>query len=96
MIEDSGGETHANRVSTPATVIFSFFPNPKTTLYALGGFSPFYQAEFDYFAQGGFGAKYQINSNFELELLYTAFTNKFLSNTGGKARTYNFGVRYNL
>ncbi len=98
LIEDIGSaeNNHANRFSTPATLIFSYFPNPKTTLYVLSGFSPYYQSEFDYFVQGGLGAKYQINSNFELELLYTAFTNKFLLDTGGNARTFNLGIRYNL
>ncbi len=98
LLEDigSGANNHANRFSTPATLIFSYFPNPKTTLYALGGFSPYYGSDFDYFAQGGLGAKYQINSNFELELLYTAFTNEFLLDTGGNARTFNLGIRYNL
>ncbi len=98
LIEDIGPKegNHANRFSTPATVIFSYFPNGKTTFYALGGFSPYYQSTFDYFVQGGFGAKYQITPAFEVELLYTGFTNKFLLDTGGKAQTFNLGVRYSL
>ena len=98
LIEDIGSSAnqHTNRVSTPATIIFSYFPNTKTTLYTLGGFSPFYQETFDYFYQFGVGAKYQINPNFELELLYTDFSNKFLDETGGRAETFNFGIRYNL
>lgn len=95
LLEDIGNKEtgHLNRFSTPATVILSYFPNPKTTLYALTGFSPFWQADFDYFAQAGLGAKYQFTPNFELELLYTAFTNEFLQNTGGRASTFNIGVR---
>ena len=98
LLEDIGAKEdgHINRFSTPATVILSYFPNPKTTLYALSGFSPYWQSDFDYFAQGGFGAKYQFTPKLELELLYTAFTNKFLSDTGGKAATYNLGLRFNL
>jgi len=98
LIEDIGPQSgnHANRFSTPATVIFSYFPNGKTTLYTLGGFSPYWQSTFDYFIQGGFGAKYQITPAFEVELLYTGFTNKFLLDTGGKAQTFNLGVRYSL
>ena len=98
LLEDIGSlaNNHANRFSTPATVIFSYFPNPKTTIYALGGFSPYFQTTFDYFIQGGFGAKYQISPTFEVELLYTGFTNKFLIETGGKAQTFNLGLRYNL
>jgi len=98
LIEDIGNadDGHLNRFSTPATLILSYNPNQKTTLYALGGFSPYWQSEFDYFAQGGFGAKYQFTPNLELELLYTGFTNQFLSDTGGKAATYNVGFRFNL
>jgi len=98
LIEDIGSKSknRLNRFSTPVTAIFSYFPNPKTTLYALSSYSPFYQSPFDYFAQGGLGAKYQFTSNFEVELLFTAFTNKFLSESGGDARTFNLGIRYNL
>ncbi len=94
-LEDIGDENDLNRFSTPATVIFSYFPNPKTTLYALSNFSPFWQEDFDYFAQAGFGAKYQFTPNFELELLYTAFTNEFLQQNNGRASTLNLGIRIN-
>lgn len=95
-LEDIGkkSEGDLNRFSTPATLIFSYFPNPKTTLYALGSFSPFWQENFDYFAQGGFGAKYQLNPNVEFELSYTRFTNQFLAENNGRANTFNFGVRF--
>jgi len=98
LLEDigSGAEGRSNRFSTPVTIIFSYNPIPNLTLYTLGGYSPFWQAEYDYFTQVGLGAKYQINRNFELELLYTDFSNKFLNATGGKAATYNFGIRFNL
>ncbi|MFK7934541.1 MAG: hypothetical protein AB8G22_13610, partial [Saprospiraceae bacterium] len=68
----------------------------KTTLYALGGFSPYWQSDFDYFAQAGLGAKYQFTPNVEIELLYTAFTNEFLQSINGDAATYNLGFRFNL
>ncbi len=98
LLEDIGSKEdgHLNRFSTPATLIFSYFPNPKTTFYAISGFAPYYQADFDYFVQGGVGAKYQVTSNFEIELLYTAFRSKFLLDTGGQANTFNLGLRYNL
>jgi len=98
LLEDIGKseEGNLNRFSTPATIIFSYNPSSKITLYTLGGFSPFWQAEFDYFAQGGLGAKYQFTPNFELELLYTDFTNKFLAEQGGQAATFNLGLRVNL
>ncbi len=93
LLEDLGG---INRWSTPATLIFSYNPNKKTTLYALGGYSPFWQENFDYFIQGGVGAKYQFTPDVELELLVTDFSNKFLSDTGGQAATFNIGFRFNL
>lgn len=96
--EDIGGVDggHANRVSTPATLILSYNPTSKATVYAIGGFSPYWQSTFDYFIQGGVGAKYQFNPNFELELLLTEFSNKFLKQSGGQAATYNIGLRYNI
>jgi len=98
LLEDIGSSSngHINRFSTPATLIFSYNPNSKTTIYTLGGFSPFWQAEFDYFAQAGIGTKYQFTPKLELELLYTKFTNRFLLDTGGQAATYNLGFRFNL
>ena len=98
LIEDIGRSStgHINRFSTPVTAIFSYNPTPKTTIYALSGFSPFWQSDFDYFYQYGVGVKYQFTPNIELELLYTDFTNEFLSNTGGQASTYNVGYRINF
>ncbi len=96
MWEDIGNGNNGatNRISTPATVIVSYFPNPKTTVYALTNFSPFWQRDFDYFGQAGLGAKYQFTPNIELELLYTAFTNQFLQEVGGDATTFNIGLRF--
>jgi hypothetical protein len=53
LIEDIGRSSsgHLNRFSTPVIAIFSYNPTPKSTLYALSGFSPFWQADFDYFYQ---------------------------------------------
>ena len=97
-IEDIGPseEGFANRYSTPATLIFSYFPNAKTTFYAIGGYSPFWQENFDYFYQFGVGTKYQFTPNFELELLVTDFNNKGLAASNGQAATFNLGIRYNL
>ncbi|MEM9921340.1 MAG: hypothetical protein AAF990_24785, partial [Bacteroidota bacterium] len=96
--EDIGSQSEGNinRVSTPAILIFSYNPDKKTTIYTLGGFSPFWQDQFDYFVQAGIGVKYQFTPKLELELLYTDFTNKFLNDTGGQAATYNIGFRFNL
>ncbi|MEM6725691.1 MAG: DUF547 domain-containing protein [Bacteroidota bacterium] len=96
--EDIGSSANGriNRISTPATVIFSYNPTKKITVYGLSGFSPFWQSDFDYFYQNGVGFKYQFTPNFELELLYTDFSNRFLEETGGQAATYNMGIRFNL
>jgi len=98
LIEDigSGDAGHINRFSTPVTAIFSYIPTNKLTIYTLGGYSPYWQSDFDYFAQFGVGTKFQFTPKLELELLYTDFTNQFLSNTGGQAETINLGFRINL
>ena len=98
LIEDIGSvaEGHNNRFSTPVTAIFSYVPTNKLTIYTLTGFSPYWQSEFDYFTQIGLGTKYQFTSKFELELLYTDFSNKFLNTTGGQAETINLGLRINI
>ncbi len=92
----SSDEGRVNRWSTPAILIFSYFPTPKATIYGLANYSPFWQQEFDYFYQLGIGSKYQFNPNFELELSYTYFENQFLNQNMGRAATYNLGVRFNL
>ncbi len=98
LIEDIGSSDagHINRVSTPATLIFSYIPTNKLTFYTIGGYSPYWQANFDYFVQYGLGTKYQFTPDFEIELLYTDFTNQFLSQTNGQAETFNLGFRINL
>ena len=96
LLEDIGQADDAlNRISTPATVILSYFPNPATTIYYLNGFSPFWSPDLDYFYQAGIGAKYQFSRQFEVEALYTYFTNSFLQENNGRASTINFGVRFN-
>jgi len=98
LFEDIGSNEngHVNRLSTPVTGIFSFTPSTKLTVYALAGYSPYWQSDFDYFYQYGIGSKYQFTPDVEIELLYTDFTNEFLSNTGGQAETINIGFRFNL
>ncbi len=98
LLEDIGASSdgHINRFSTPVQLIFSYFPNPKTTLYTIGSYSPYWQEDFDYFYQAGLGAKYQITSALEVELLYTQFRNQFIRQTNGSASTINFGVRISV
>lgn len=96
--EDMGMQSEGafNRISTPATVILSYFPHPQVTLYWLNGVSPYWAPQWDYFAQTGLGAKYQLNRDLEFEVLYTAFTNAFLLENEGRAATVNLGLRFNL
>jgi len=98
LLEDIGdnGKGHVNRFSTPVTLIFSYVPTSQLTFYTIGGYSPYWQSEFDYFYQWGIGSKYQFTPSVELELLYTDFTNKFLNDTGGLAQTFNLGFRLNI
>lgn len=95
--EDIGSESAGdfNQFSTPLTLIFSYFPNPKTTIYTIGNYAPFWNGPTEFFAQGGVGAKYQFTPNIELELLYTRFTNDFLQDVNGRASTFNIGFRFN-
>jgi len=94
LIEEIGGSSKSNRVSIPATVILSFFPVKNLTIYGLLNYSPYLVKPFDYFTQLGAGVKYQISRNFEIELLGTSFSNKYLKSNFGRAATYNIGFRY--
>ncbi len=98
FFEDLGSEEEGrtNRFSTPATIIFSYFPNPNTTIYTIGNYAPIYTEDFDYFYQYGLGLKYQFSRSFELELIVTDFTTKFTADNNGQAATFNFGLRYNI
>ena len=98
FFEDLGSEDEGrtNRFSTPFTAIFSYFPNPKTTIYALGNYSPIYLDDFSYFYQYGVGFKYQFTSDFELELLVTDFTTQFTDENDRTAATFNIGLRYSI
>lgn len=100
LIEDIGG---GDLIATPITVIFSYLPDPKVTLYTLTSYAPRWYEEFDYFYQAGLGAKYQFTPKIELELIYTGFRNKYMTGENsdgsprdGKAATYNLGFRFNI
>ena len=100
IIEDFGSEDgDVNQTSTPVTIIPSYFPNPKTTLYVLGSYSPFWDRNRpdgqpnNYFYQFGAGAKYQVTKKLEFEVLYTDFTNRGLAEADGRANTVNLGIR---
>ncbi len=95
-LEDIGFDRNrfANALSLPLISVFSYYPEPNTTLYALGGFAPFIGSPFQYFYQWGVGTKYRVSRSIELELLWTIFDNRFLASVGGSASTYNIGFRY--
>lgn len=95
--EDIGNSDRGalNRFSTPLTLIGSYFPTSKATLYALANYSPYWSPDLSYFWQTGIGAKYQFTPKFELEVLYSYFTNEFLAGSNGRAGTFNIGVRFN-
>jgi len=97
LLEDIGKKDvgHINRFSTPVTLILSYRPSTKATIYGLTGYSPYWQESFNYFVQAGLGAKYQFSQSAELELLWTSFSNNFLKDSNGDAATYNIGFRYN-
>lgn len=91
VVEGIGGD---NNVSFPMTAIFSWFPQSKMTVYGLVGFAPALQRTFEYYRQIGLGYKYQVSRNFEIELLATNFSNRYLNDVNGSAATYNIGFRY--
>ena len=90
------------QISTPFTVIYSYFPDAKTTFYVLGNIAPKWgfnvsnggtesQAIWDPYGQVGLGFKYFLWDNFQVELLYTKF---FTNIDGFSADTFNFGTRF--
>ncbi len=98
FFEDLGNseEGRSNRFLTPVTLIWSYFPNPKTTIYAIGNYAPIWVENFDYFYQYGIGFKYQFSRIFEVELLVSDFTTQNTAVNNGQAATYNLGLRYNI
>lgn len=87
------GEGAINQVSFPMTVILSYFPHPKFTVYGLTNYAPIVSIPYNYFYQVGSGTKYQITRNFEIEALYTVFRNRFIREQNGTASTFNLGIR---
>lgn len=85
-----------DKISLPATVIFSYFPDKKVTIYSLAGYAPAFTPDFDYFHQLGLGTKLQVTRKFEIELLYTSFRTKFVKSRNGVANTFNLGLRFTI
>lgn len=86
-------------LSTPITVIYSRYPIPGVTLYALGNATPRIsisnngssEIKFDPFGQIGGGIKYFLSDLVEVEFLLTQF---FGGSIQRNAQTINFGLRY--
>ena len=83
---------------TPVSVFTSFFPTNKSTVYAMIQYAPLreYDPEWSnpadgWFAQYGFGAKYQLTKALEIEFLFTDF---FAGKAQGAGETYTIGFRY--
>lgn len=87
----SGLEIKETQFSTPTSLFFSYFPNYKSTLYAQFQFVPILTAFPSYFAQTGFGGKYQLFPQLQIEASYTNF---FAGNSQGAGATFNLGLRF--
>lgn len=93
------------QVSTPMTVILSYFPRDEIIFYGLGGYAPQWFSVVDIpdvgetttstsyvpYNQLGLGFKYLLNTRYQFEILVTDF-NQTAENSS--AATYNFGFRY--
>lgn len=82
-----------NRWTVQFTGIYSYFPTTRLSFYSLGAIAPTFWPEMDIYGQLGVGTKYQVKRWFEMELLYTLFTNANLIDTKGRAQTINLGLR---
>lgn len=94
-------EDHFMPIQLPVTVIYSYFPDSKMTLYGLGSFGQRLDivfpsgagnySNYTVYGQLGAGIKYYLTDFLEAELLYT----NFLDTTPGRtAHTYNLGLRF--
>lgn len=95
------GAEQALQFSTPITIIPSYFPNYKTTIYGLIGSAPQWynlfpsdgEARFyNPYSQYGMGVKYLFAGKFQVEFLVTEFINS--NSNESRAATYNVGLRY--
>jgi len=85
-----------NVLSTPVSFFVNYFTTSKSTVFLMTQYAPSFAfnggnaIDSDY-AQAGVGGKYQLTSNFAIELLYSNF---FTAKNAGAGRTYNIGLRY--
>lgn len=76
---------------TPISVFFSYLPTSNLVLYGMSEYNPTLATPSTYYYQAGAGAKYQLFSNFHIELMYTNF---LFSANKGAGETFNIGFRY--
>ncbi len=94
-------ENHFMQVVIPVTGIYSYYPSPKSTFYALANYGQKFTFQFDQdkdteiklgaYGQIGGGAKYYLTDWMELEALYTYFID---TTPGRTAHTFNIGFRF--
>ena len=94
-------ENQASAVDIPLTIIYSYFPSPKTTIYGLASHvirNQYNPNSYDdgittaaNYTAAGLGFKYQVSSKLNLELLYTNFLR---GTNSGLGNTFNLGLRY--
>ena len=94
-------QDNASALDIPVTVIYSYFPTSKSTVYALASHTTRNQYNPNNYNDGitsaanftslGIGAKYQFSQSFNMELLYTNFVR---GQNSGLGNTFSLGLRY--
>lgn len=92
---------NATALDIPVTVIYSYFPTSKSTVYALASHTTRNQYNPNGYNDGitsaanftslGIGAKYQFSPSLNMELLYTNFVR---GQNSGLGNTFSLGLRY--
>ncbi|MDB4088665.1 DUF547 domain-containing protein [Flavobacteriales bacterium] len=92
---------NATALDLPTTVIYSYFPNSKTTIYGLVSHllrNQYNPNNYDdgitsaaNYTSAGLGFKYQLTPSLNLELLYSDFLR---GKNSGLGNTFSFGLRY--
>jgi len=78
-------------VFTPVTIIMSYFPSNRFTVYGLAQHGQRWGKGAQDYTQMGIGAKWQMTKSLNLEVLYNQFVR---GRSTGLGRSYNVGLRY--
>lgn len=95
-------ESQIGMLDIPLNLFLSYFPTPKMTLYAMSQHVPRLtnqinpEVQNDWvipsnYTASGFGVKYQVTSQINLEILYSNF---WRGTNSGLGNTFNFGIKY--